>query len=257
MLYKNLFSCQDKVAIITGGTGLIGREIVKGLYEFGALVYIADINKKGIKEVIKNTTIKYVYLDISSENSIKEAITNIMLDRGRIDILVNCAYPRANDINLKFEQVTFNLWKRNVQNHLGGYFLVCQKVAEHMKQQRGGIIINLASIYGVVAPDFSIYDGTDMTMPVAYSAIKAGIIAFTKYIATYYAKYNIRANTISPGGIFNNQPPSFVEKYSNKTPIKRMGYPKEVVGAVIYLASDASSYVTGQNLMVDGGWTTW
>jgi NAD(P)-dependent dehydrogenase (short-subunit alcohol dehydrogenase family) len=126
-----------------------------------------------------------------------------------------------------------------------------------MRRQGGGVIINLASIYGVSAPDFSIYEGTEMTMPVAYSAIKAGIIALTKYIATYYGRYNVRANTISPGGIFDNQPKSFVEKYSGKTPLGRMGTPKEVASVVIFLASDGSSYITGQNLLVDGGWTVW
>jgi NAD(P)-dependent dehydrogenase (short-subunit alcohol dehydrogenase family) len=126
-----------------------------------------------------------------------------------------------------------------------------------MAKQRGGAIINLASIYGNVAPDFSIYEGTEMTMPVAYSAIKGGIIALTRYIATYYAHYNVRANTVSPGGIFDHQKPSFVERYSKKTPLGRMARPEEIVGAVVYLASDASSYVTGHDLIVDGGWTAW
>ncbi|MEK7333547.1 MAG: SDR family oxidoreductase, partial [Nitrospirota bacterium] len=121
----------------------------------------------------------------------------------------------------------------------------------------GGTIINLASIYGVVAPDFSIYEGTEMTMPVAYSAIKGGIIALTRYIATYYAKYNVRANTVSPGGIFDNQQETFVKRYSDKTPLGRMGSPSEVTGAVVFLASEAASYITGQNLIVDGGWTAW
>jgi NAD(P)-dependent dehydrogenase (short-subunit alcohol dehydrogenase family) len=126
-----------------------------------------------------------------------------------------------------------------------------------MKKHGGGSIINLASIYGIVAPDFSIYEGTELTMPVAYASIKAGIIALTKYIATYFGHDNIRANTVSPGGIYDNQPPSFVDKYSRKTPLGRMGNPSEIVGAVIYLASDASSFVTGHNLTVDGGWTAW
>jgi NAD(P)-dependent dehydrogenase (short-subunit alcohol dehydrogenase family) len=143
----------------------------------------------------------------------------------------------------------------NVNSHLGGHFLCCQKVAEQMKLQGSGSIINFASIYGVVAPDFSIYEGTTMTMPVAYSAIKGGIIALSKYLATYYAKDNIRVNCVSPGGVFDNQADNFVEKYLAKTPLGRMGTPKDMVGAVLYLASDASLYVTGFNLIVDGGWT--
>ena len=134
---------------------------------------------------------------------------------------------------------------------------MCKEAAKIMKDHGGGSIINMASIYGVVAPDFSIYEGTEMTMPVAYASIKAGIIAMTKYIATYFGADNIRANTISPGGIYDNQAPSFVAEYSRKTPIGRMGKPSDIVGAVIYLASDASSYVTGHNLIIDGGWTAW
>ena len=126
-----------------------------------------------------------------------------------------------------------------------------------MKRQGGGSIINFASIYGVVAPDFSIYEGTDMTMPVAYSAIKGGIITLSKYFATYYGGDNIRVNAISPGGIFSGQAESFVDRYAQKTPMKRMGTPEEIAGAVVFLSSNASSYVTGQNLLVDGGWTAW
>ena len=256
MTYNSLFSCEGKIAVVTGGAGLIGREVVKGLHEFGAKVYVADINKKETDK-IAGTEIKDVYCNINSENSVREFVDNIVKKDGRIDIFVNCAYPRTKDWGLKFEEVPFESWKKNLDAHLGGYFLCCKIAAEQMKKQSGGVIINFASIYGVVAPDFSIYEGTEMTMPAAYSAIKGGIITFTKYLATYYAKYNVRANVISPGGLFDNQPRSFVDRYSQKTPLGRMGTPTEVVGAVIYLASDASSYVTGQNLMVDGGWTAW
>jgi len=255
--YSNLFSCKGKVAIITGGCGLIGREITRALSEFGALVYIADINKEKAVEIVRSFKINFIYLDISSDNSIKEMVGEVVRNEGRVDILVNSAYPRTTDWGLKFEKVSFGSWKRNVDSHLGGYFICCQKVAEEMKRQGGGSIINLASTYGVVAPDFSIYEGTEMTMPVAYSAIKSGIISFTKYIATYYGRYNIRANTVSPGGVWDNQNPLFVERYSKRTPLGRMARPDEIVGAVVFLASDASSYITGQNILVDGGWTTW
>lgn len=256
-MYNDLFSCKDKVAIVTGGAGLIGREIVKGLHEFGATVYIADTNEQNANELIKGARIKFVYLDITSEDSVKEGIKKVIQTGKKADILVNTAYPRTKDWGLKFEHVPFDSWKANVNNHLGGYFLCCQIIAEHMKQQGGGAIVTFASTYGIVAPDFSIYEGTEMTMPAAYSAIKGGVIAFTKYLATYYAKYNIRANSISPGGIFDNQNPSFVEKYSKKTPVGRMATPAEMVGGVIYLVSNASSYITGHNLVIDGGWTTW
>lgn len=256
-MYKELFSGNNKVAIVTGGVGLIGREIVKGLYEFDYTVYIADIDEQKANELRKGTRIKFIHLDITSQDSIKEAVSTVIKNDKKIDVLINCAYPRTKNWGLKFEHIPFDSWKENVNDHLGGYFLCCQVVAETMKQQGGGSIINFASTYGVVAPDFSIYDGTEMTMPAAYSAIKGGIITFTRYLATYYAKYKVRVNSISPGGIFDNQQPLFVEKYSKKTPIGRMARPDEIVGGVIYLASDASSYVTGHNLMIDGGWTAW
>lgn len=256
-MYNDLFSCKGRTAIVTGGAGLIGRGIVKALHEFGAEVYIADIDKNKADELIRDISVKYIYLDIASDDSIQKALAEVIKNSGKIDILVNCAYPRTKDWGMKFEDIPFASWKTNVDNHLGGYFLCCQKAAEQMKAKGGGAIINLSSIYGVVAPDFSIYEGTEMTMPAAYSAIKGGIISLTRYIATYYGSYNVRANSISPGGIFDNQPKSFVEKYTKKTPLKRMGAPDDVIGAAIFLASDASSYITGQNILIDGGWTAW
>ena len=256
-MYKELFSCKGKTAMVTGGAGLIGRGIVKALHEFGAEVYIADIDKNKADELIKDVAAKFVYLDITSDDSIQKALAEVIKKSGKIDILVNCAYPRTRDWGMKFENIPFSSWKTNLDNHLGGYFLCCQKAAEQMKAKGGGAIINLSSIYGVVAPDFSIYEGTEMTMPAAYSAIKGGIISLTRYIATYYGGYNVRANSISPGGIFDNQPKSFVERYTKKTPLKRMGAPDDIIGVVILLASDASSYITGQNILIDGGWTAW
>lgn len=256
-MYKKLFSCKGRTAVVTGGNGLIGREIVKGLHAYGAKVYVADISIGQAQGSVTGAGIEYVDLDITSEASVAKALTLLLRENERIDIWVNSAYPRTPDWGLKFEAVPFKSWKDNLDNHLGGYYICCRKIAEQMKRQKRGAIINLASIYGMVAPDFSIYEGTNMTMPVAYSAIKAGIIALTKYIATYYGEYNVRANVVSPGGIFDNQPAPFVEKYSKRTPLGRMGLPEEVAGAVVFLASDAASYITGHNLVVDGGWTAW
>ncbi|MFH1079094.1 MAG: oxidoreductase [Pseudomonadota bacterium] len=250
----NIFSCANKTAIVTGGCGLIGREIVQGLSQFGADVYIADQNEAGAEKLITEK-ISYMNLDITSESSVREVLKRVFAQKGKIDILVNCAYPRSQDWGAKFENVSYDSWNENVDHHLGGYFIMCRETAIIMKDHGGGSIINLASIYGVAAPDFSLYDGTEMTMPVAYASIKAGIIALTKYIATYFGRHHIRANTVSPGGIYDHQPPSFVDRYSEKTPLGRMGKPSDIVGAVIYLASDASSFVTGHNLTVDGGWT--
>lgn len=254
-MYQNLFSCKDKVALVTGGFGLIGKEIVRGLSDFEASVCVADTNEHQMQGFTNLAAVNFQQFDITSEDSIHQTLKSIIKQYKKLDILVNCAYPRTGDWGARCEDVSFDSWKMNVNSHLGGYFLCCQKVAEQMKLQRGGSIINFASIYGVVAPDFSIYEDSTMTMPVAYSAIKGGIIAFSKYMATYYAKDNVRVNCISPGGVFDKQPDSFVERYSAKTPLGRMGSQQDMVGAVLYLASDASSYVTGHNLIVDGGWT--
>jgi len=255
-MYRKLFSCKDKVALVTGGLGLIGKEIVRGLNDFGASVCVADKNEQQMEGLKNRSAVSFQNLDITSEDSIRQTLETIIKQYRKIDILVNCAYPRTGDWGARLEDVSFDSWKMNVNSHLGGYFLCCQKVAEQMKLQGGGSIINFASIYGIVAPDFSVYEGSTMTMPVAYSAIKGGIIALSKYLATYYAKDNIRVNCVSPGGVFDKQANSFVEKYLAKTPLGRMGTPKDMVGAVLYLASDASLYVTGHNLIVDGGWTT-
>lgn len=257
MNYKNLFSCDGKVAVVTGGAGLIGAQIVKGLASSGATVYIADNNEAKAKKLLNLPKVKFIYLNIASEDSIVEAFELVKKLSRRIDVLVNSAYPRTEDWGNKFEDIPFASWKTNLDGQLGGYFLCCREAAKYMKRQEGGSIINIGSTYGVTAPDFSIYEGTNMTMPAAYSAIKGGLINFSKYLASYYGKNKIRVNVVSPGGIFDNQPKSFVEKYSKRTILGRMGKPSEIAGAVVFLASDAASYVTGHNLMVDGGWTAW
>ncbi len=256
MDYKDLFSCKGKVAMVTGGSGLIGREIVRALEDFGALVYSADINNTE-SDYTGHGSIRAIHTDISSEESIADAISGILRESNKIDILANCAYPRTADWGCKVEQVSMKSWSENMDTNLGGAFACTRAAAEQMKKQGGGSIINLASIYGVTGPDFSIYEGTDMTMPAAYAAIKSAVIGMTRYFAAYYGRYNVRVNAISPGGISSDQPDSFVRKYSDRTPLGRMARPEEMAGAAVYLASDASSYVTGENMMVDGGWTSW
>ena len=254
----NLFSLKEKIAVVTGGAGLIGKAISVGLVDAGAKVYIADIDEKKGKKLEKlNKNFIWINLDITDEKSIKKNIKKIIEKEKKIDIWINCAYPKTKDWSAKFEDIKYESWKKNVDMHLNGYFLTCQQIAEHMKKNKKGSIINFGSTYGVVAPDFSIYEKTKLTMPAAYSAIKGGIITFTKYLSTYYAKQGIRVNAICPGGIFDNQNEVFVQKYSEKTPLGRMGKAEDLVGSVLFLASDASSYITGVILMVDGGWTVW
>ncbi|HOW27021.1 MAG TPA: SDR family oxidoreductase [Elusimicrobiota bacterium] len=247
-----LFSCRGRVAVVSGGEGLIGREIVRGLVSLGARVTSAD--SRPPRSPAGRSTVK---LDITRQSSIRSAFEKVRKREGRLDILVNCAYPRTKDWGTPSGEKRAESWKKNVDAHLGGYFFSSQIAAEMMTESGGGSIINIASIYGVVGPDFGIYEKTSMTTPAAYAAIKGGVIAFTRYLATRYGKKGVRVNAVSPGGVADGQSPAFVKQYVRRTPLGRMADPGDIVGAVAYLASDASSYVTGINLLVDGGWTAW
>jgi NAD(P)-dependent dehydrogenase (short-subunit alcohol dehydrogenase family) len=243
-----MFSIKDKVIVVTGGNGLLGEQMVSIFRNQGAIVIAADIyfEEKGEDDFI---------LDITDENSVKNEVAAIIKKYKRIDGWINNAYPRTNDWGAKFEKIPIESWRKNVDMHLNGYFLCCQVVLEEMKNQGFGSLINMSSIYGVVGPDFTVYEGTEMTMPAAYAAIKGGLTNLSRYLASYYGSYQIRVNTVSPGGIFDNQPESFVNNYNKKVPMKRMGSPKDIVSAVYYLLTDEASYVTGHNLIVDGGWS--
>lgn len=243
-----MFSVADKIIVVTGGQGLLGRQIVCSLRKEGAIVISGDIKTD------KDDLHSYL-IDITKEASVEQFVMDIVIKFGKIDGWVNNAYPRTADWGFKMEDVPFESWRSNVDMHLNGYFLCCKLVLEQMKKQQHGSVINMSSIYGLVGPDFGVYKGTAMTMPVAYSAIKGGINNLTRYLAAYYGPHQIRVNTISPGGIFDNQPESFVQAYNEKVPLRRMGNPGDIVSAVHYLLSDETSYVTGHNLIVDGGWT--
>jgi NAD(P)-dependent dehydrogenase (short-subunit alcohol dehydrogenase family) len=240
---------KDKVVIVTGGNGLIGKSIVHHLTSNDAIVINVDIN---------NTTDwhKRTYkCDVTDQGNIDLLVKNVIQKFGRIDGLVNNAYPRTNDWGVKFEDIPYESWQKNVDMQMNAVFMICQKVLSVMKNQREGSIVNIASIYGVVGNDFTIYEGYGGTSPAAYSAIKGGIINFTRYLASYFGEFKIRVNCVSPGGIKDNQNESFIERYENKSPLKRMGKPEEIAPAVTFLLSDEASFITGHNLMVDGGWT--
>ena len=254
---KNIFTCENKTAVVFGGSGLIGFQVTKALAEAGACVVNVDLKSPRDEACLQEMPVSFLKSDLTSENEINSVLKKIIEQHKQIHIFVNCSYPRSDDWGVKFEKVPFASVTTNLVNQLGTCFLSCQIVAEHMKEFRQGAIVNVGSTYGVVGPDFSIYEGTSMTSPAAYSAIKGGVINFTRYLATYYGRLGLRVNCVSPGGIFDAQPASFVEKYSHKTPLGRMGRPEEIAAAVLFLASDAASYVTGHNLMADGGWTAW
>lgn len=240
---------KDKIIIVTGGSGLIGKEIVVDILRKGGKAINADI---GINTNLQNGTL---HIDITSDDSIQKGIDLVVATYGRIDGLVNNAYPRSKDWGNRFEEIDPDSWRANVDMQMNSYFVCCQKVVKIMSQQKSGAIVIIASIYGVVGNDFTVYEGTNMTSAAAYSAIKGGLINFSRYLASYCGKDNIRVNCVSPGGIFDNQNPVFVKNYERKVPMKRMGNPDDIAPAVSFLLSKEAKYITGQNLIVDGGWT--
>ncbi|MDP2038605.1 MAG: SDR family oxidoreductase [Ignavibacteria bacterium] len=265
-----LFSLKNKTAIITGALGLIGKEHCKALSEAGANVVVADIDEVKCKEFAKElqTESLGIALDVTNPDSIKNLRDSVLAKFGHIDILVNNAAindmfedPKSATEQSKFENYPLELWQKSIDVNLTGVFLCSQILGAEMAKQKSGSIINIASTYGITAPDQSLYlkeDGTQaFYKPPAYSATKGAVIMFTKYLASYWGKVGVRVNTLSPGGVENSQDEFFVEKYSSKTPLGRMAKPTDYKGELIFLASDASSYMTGANLIVDGGWTAW
>ncbi len=252
---------KNKIIIITGGAGLLGRSFVDCAARQGGIIVIADINKTAGNKFIQDLNAEslnekglFVEVDITSEKSIVSMIETIHKRYGRIDALVNNAYPRNTNYGRKFEDVTYDDFCQNVSMHLGGYFLISQQLSLYFKKQKYGSIINMASIYGVIAPRFSIYENSAMTMPVEYAAIKSAIIHLTKYMAQYFKGSNIRVNCISPGGILDGQPDEFLVRYNRLAATKGMLDPKDLQGTLLFLLSDMSKFINGQNIVVDDGW---
>jgi NAD(P)-dependent dehydrogenase (short-subunit alcohol dehydrogenase family) len=240
---------KDRIVIITGGSGLLGQEMIADIRRKGGIAINADLN---VKTNLDKGEIK---IDITDDESIQNGIDHILSRFKRIDGLVNNAYPRTSDWGQKFEDVQPDAWRKNIDMQLNSTFVFCQKVLKVMVNQRQGAIVNIASIYGVVGNDFTIYEEYGGTSPAAYSAIKGGVINFSRYLASYYGQIGIRVNCVSPGGIFDNQHPSFINRYESKVPMKRLGRPDDIAPSVTFLLSDEAKYITGQNLIVDGGWT--
>lgn len=259
---KFQFNLENKVVVVTGGAGLLGQIFVKSICEAGAIAVIAEYNldiarqaEKELKQVLPSANIVSVEMDITSKISITNAISELVNKLGSIDALVNNAYPRNANYGKVFFEVEYDDFCENVGMNLGGYFLTSQQFSHYFKTCKAGNIINISSIYGVIAPRFEVYDNTPMTMPVEYAAIKAGLIHLTKYMCKYLKGTGIRINTLSPGGISDNQNPDFIKAYNNLCMNKGMLDKEDMVGTLLFLLSDASEYITGQNLIVDDGFT--
>jgi NAD(P)-dependent dehydrogenase (short-subunit alcohol dehydrogenase family) len=254
------FSLTGRIALVTAGSGpLFGSSITRALSEAGATVVTAsrslERNQAFADELRRaGHDVHGMQLDIQEIPSIDRLHAQVIERFGRLDVLVNSALARDGHVG-RLEEQTPETWQRSAAGDFSGLFRLCQLFIGGMAAQRRGSIINIASIYGVVSNDPTIYEGTDMVQPPTYNFVKAGMINFTRYLACYYGRQGVRANCVSPGGYFNHQPGPFVEQYTRRAPLGRMMGEEDLQGAVVFLASDASNYITGANLMVDGGWT--
>lgn len=270
--YYEKFSLKGKNAIVTGGAGILGSHFCKALADAGAQVAVVDINMEEATKVAQQieanfqAKAKAFYCDLTSEESVKQMVEEVVKEFGEINILHNNAAGKSSDLKAffaPFEEYDLNQWKEIMSTNLDSMFLIAKYVGKVMKEQgNGGSIIQTSSIYGIMGPDNRIYQGSyylerQINTPAIYSASKAGVVGLTKYLATYWAKDGIRVNTITPGGVESGQNDTFKENYSNRIPLGRMAQPEEMTGALVYLASDASSYVTGQNIIIDGGLSAW
>lgn len=288
----SLFDLHGRVAVITGGAGLLGEEFCRTLAEAGAAVVVADIQATAAEKLAAEIRAQVagnaswpaaigVGVDVTEPASVQRMVALALETYGRLDILVNNAAldPKvapsgeiASAVD-SFEAFPLEAWNQALAVNLTGAFLCCQAAVRPMLAQGKGVIINLSSIYGLVGPDQRIYQrhkdeaqsggaGADESAPrqykpVYYSVSKAGILGLTQYLATYYAGRNIRVNALTPGGVYNQQDPAFVQAYSQRAVLGRMAQKDELNGALLFLASDASAYMTGANLIIDGGWTAW
>lgn len=263
MSVAKLFDLTGKVAVVTGGAGHLGSSMSKILVAAGARVWIAGHNATKCESIANkiskelNVECKSIYVDISSEESIQLCFSEVVKRHGSIDILVNNAFYGAS---APVHKMSIEDWSKGIDGSINSVFKCTKTALPYMMEQKQGVVINIASMYGIVSPDPSIYRDSGQNNPANYGAGKAAVIQFTKYIACHYGKYGIRANSISPGPFPNEkvqENKEFIAELAKKNPLGRVGSPEELQGALLFLASNASSFVTGHNLCVDGGWTVW
>ena len=268
--YSKLFHLSGKVAVVTGGAGILGQHFCSALAESGADVAVVDIEEDKARKFADKISKLYgikadgFHCDVSNPKSVQEMVSTVLASFGEINILHNNAATKSDNLEsffASFEQYSLRQWRRVMSVNLDGMFLVAQAVGKKMIEQgNGGSIIQTASIYGLRAPNQKIYKKSfyldrEINTPAVYTASKAAVIGLTKHLASYWAKKGIRVNTLTPGGTESGQNDEFKSRYSSHVPMGRMANASEIAGALLYLASDASSYVTGQNIIVDGGWS--
>ena len=265
MNVKKIFDLSGKVILLTGAAGNLGTQYAGGLAEAGANIVLADIDYSKCKIIQSKLEKKFkrkftsLELDLRDKKSIVKNVKLLQKKFGTIDVLINNAAIQGNHKlrETKFENFPLSYWNDAVSVNLTGVFLMCQEVGKIMVKQKNGNIIKISSTYGVIATDQRIYGTSGQNSSAFYASTKSALINLTRYLASYWNRKGIRVNTLSPGGVENNQDPKFIKKYSEKTMIGRMAQKDEYVGALIFLCSDASSYMTGSNLIIDGGWTAW
>jgi NAD(P)-dependent dehydrogenase (short-subunit alcohol dehydrogenase family) len=252
---------KDKVVVVTGGAGLLGREFCAAIARCGGTAVVADRNLADAECAAIEIDAAHpgracaIALDITDKESVLACIGALRQSFGHIDAVVNNAYPRNANYGRKMDEVAYADFCENVGMHVGGYFLVSQQFAQFFREQGHGNIVNMSSIYGVVAPRFEVYEGTPMTMPVEYAVIKSGVLHLTRYMAKYLKGTGVRVNAISPGGILDRQPATFLEKYRQQCMSKGMLDKSDLVGVLVFLLSDAAAYMNGQNLIIDDGFS--
>jgi NAD(P)-dependent dehydrogenase (short-subunit alcohol dehydrogenase family) len=261
------FRLDGKVVMITGGAGVLGQKFCRGVSAAGGRVAVVDVAEGPAVALARELGGEAAGFacDVADPASVEACVAAVLARFGRIDVLHNNAATKTGDVRAffePFESYSLATWREVMSVNIDGMFLVAQAVGRHMVQRASGTIIQTSSIYGLVAPDNRIYEGSQylggpINTPAVYAASKAAVVGLTRWLATYWAKDGIRVNCIVPGGVTSGQNSVFSELYASRVPLGRMAQAEEIVPALLYLASDASSYVTGQVLAVDGGWTCW
>lgn len=266
---NKLFSLKNKTVILTGSAGFLGTRFAHVLSAAGANVVLVDIENKNNKKLEAELIQKYhtqtmlFSIDIAEQSAVKKLTRDVLTKYKKIDVLINNAhfFPREHpQRDAPFERFPLKLWEQTITVNLKGLFLCCQEIGKVMSKQNKGVIVNISSIYGIVGADQRIYGKSRLNSPAFYATTKGAMVNLTRYLAAYWNRKNIRINTLTLGGVFDpklHKDKKFVKKYSERTMLGRMARKEDYDGALLFLASDASSYMTGANLVVDGGWTAW